>query len=144
METLPSPSAMILTVFLSLLSSYLFFKYLRLRAQRIKRNILALDEHEAFLERISKGNIALIRVGFAFISTILGFVCASASLFILALVFPPSSQIRLYLYAISGGLMIAGIYSCFDFSRSIMKLRDLSGTKQLLQKKREKLQSRLE
>lgn len=139
MEYLPPFLTIIFTIFISVLSNYLFFKYQRFSEFRIKKNLHALDVEEDFLIRISKGNIDLIRTGLSLLSISIGFSCISAALIIIPKIFGIHGHILTYFYAVSGGLLIAVAYSCFYFARSILDLRNLTKAKNSIEKRRQKL-----
>lgn len=135
--------AIIGSIAISLFSSHLYFKYQRHRARSIEKKLLTVQEEEAFLDRLNKGNVALIRVGFTFVAVIFGYAFVAAFLVLMVQIFSFTGQMRIYLYCMAGGLMISGAYICFYFSRSIVRLRNLPAAKELLQKQRDKLQSQL-
>ena len=130
------------TITLSLLSSYLFFLFLRFRTRSIKADIRALQEEEEFLERLNKGNITLIRTGLKFISLFFGTLFAAGFIFALPQFVPFSDSFTKYIYAVGASLLLGGIFFCVYFLRSLIRLKDIKRTKEMLRKKRDLLESR--
>lgn len=70
---------LILGVAGSLIATAICAKYLKKRQQSIRRKIEELDYEEKFIERISKGNVELIRSGFRVFSLCLSIVIFSGA-----------------------------------------------------------------
>ncbi|MES9902702.1 MAG: hypothetical protein ABW168_08470 [Sedimenticola sp.] len=143
MEEQFSSLTITLSIASSLVASWLFFYYLRFREKKIRRKIEELESEEEYIEKLSKGNIKLLRS--TFIVILFAFVCL---LIALAIYFVTSAagvgaNIKQYANVASAWFVIVGAAICIYQARSIIRAADLNKSKKKIQKQREALESRL-
>ncbi len=127
----------------SVIGSIIVFYYLRFRNNQIRKKIEYIESEESFLEKLSKGNIKLLRSTFEVIllAMLLWFIAASIVLATNAFGF--EGVIEKYLYGLSAWLLFLAAGLCFQQFRSIVRLADLNKTKQKFKEKKEQLKSKL-
>ena len=127
----------------SVIGSVIVFYYLRFRNNQIRKKIEDIESEESFLEKLSKGNIKLLRSTFVVIllAMFLGFTAASIVLASNAFGF--EGNIEKYSYGLSAWLLFLAAGLCFQQFRSIVRLADLNKTKQKFKEKKEHLKSKL-
>lgn len=113
------------------------------RTGSIKSKINEIDNELNYLDRISKGNVQLLRSAFSVFSY--GLFLAFTALAIIsafqALDLPPKVKDAA---TILGGLMLLGSGMFFlMFGNSMQRLKDLNSTKEKLTEKKKKLQDKL-
>jgi len=137
----------LLTILVGIISSLaaagLIKLYIRFRENQIRKKIEDIESEESFLEKISKGNIKLLRSTFVVIlfAMSLGFI--SISIVMVSNAFSFEGYMEKYSYGLSAWLLFLAASTCFLQLRSIIRLKDLSKTKQLFQEKKEKLERKL-
>lgn len=133
----------IIAIATSVIGSMLVFYYLRFRNNQIRKKIEEIESEESFLEKLSKGNIKLLRSTFVVIllSMFLGFVAASIVLTSYAFSFEGIMQ--RYSYGLSTWLLFLAAGLCFQQFRSIVRLADLNKTKQKFKEQKKQLENKL-
>ncbi|EGN75177.1 hypothetical protein A28LD_1192 [Idiomarina sp. A28L] len=143
MDTQVSIVTLIIAIITSFFGSLIFFYYVRGREKKIRQRIAELDYEEKFLEKISRGNVELLRSAFRSLSFALFLVFSSgAALQAVAIIPLPqilAENIRFFSVAMWG----AAAAICLSYFRSLVKLGDLGKAREKLRKKREKLEGKL-
>ncbi|MDH1054668.1 hypothetical protein [Aquipseudomonas alcaligenes] len=143
MEQQFSLGVLIFSVFTSFLGSLAFFWYLRGREKRIKSAIAELQFEEQFIEKISKGNVELIRSGFRVFSLAFFVVFMSGAMVLATKIFPFPSFLEGFVYIFSVGAWSAAAAGCFSYFKSLTRLSDVKQAKEKLAEKRQKLEAKL-
>ena len=135
--------ALIFSVLTSFLGSLAFFWYLRGREKRIKSAIAELNFEEQFIDKISKGNVELIRSGFRVISLTLFIVLLSGAMVLSTylLPFPETLEKIIYMFAVAAWFAAAA--GCFSYFKSLSRLNNVKLAKEKIAEKRQKLEAKL-
>lgn len=138
-----SYDAVFITIALSVIGGVITAYLLKIRNKRIERKLEDLDEHEAFLERLSKGNIRLLRVTFCIILLSLSTISFGVLALIIMVWLQPSETIKFFLSIfIVGPLTVTGVYCIFHFNH-ILDSANIKEAKEKLDSKREKLKDKI-
>lgn len=127
----------------SLIATAIVAAYLKGKHKSIRRKIEELDYEERFIEKISKGNVELIRSGFRVFSITLFLVFGSGAMVLSTNLFPFPRLIEnvIYMFAVAAwGVAAAG---CFSYFRSLKSLNDVRKAKDRISSERLKLTSKL-
>lgn len=143
MDAQVSIVTLIFAVITSFFGSLLFFYYVRGREKKIRQRIAELDYEEKFLEKISKGNVELLRSAFRSLSSALFLVFASGAALQVVAIMPFPQILVENIRLISVAMWGAAAAICFSYFRSLVKLSDLGKAKEKLRKKRGKLEGKL-
>jgi len=143
MEQQYSLFALTFSVFASFLGGVLFILVAKARAASIKSKIDDIDFEISFLDRVSKGNVQLLRSAFGVFSY--GFFLAFTALAIISvsqvLAIPNAAKTVML---IIGGMMLFGSGMFFlMFGNSMQRLKKLDSSKEKLQQKKKKLEAKL-
>ncbi|MGK9067184.1 hypothetical protein [Stutzerimonas chloritidismutans] len=138
-----SLSVLIFSVVTSFLGSLAFFWYLRGRDRRIKSAIAELEYEEQFIEKISKGNVELIRSGFRVLSLTLFIVLLSGAMVISTNLFPYPEPLERTIYLFAVGAWAAAAAGCLSYFKSLARLNNVKLAKEKLAEKRQKLEAKL-
>lgn len=143
MDQFISIGQFVISIIASFIAGVLVLWYVKYRRKKIGAKIDDLEWDKEHLERISKGNIELIRYGFRVLSFGFGLVALSLSALIFASLLEGGSFIRLNIFAFSGVFCAAaGIISIMFFNQ-LISLNDIKSAKERLSKKQEKLKEKL-
>jgi hypothetical protein len=137
-------STLFFAVFASFIASWLFYIFINQRKKAIKQKISELELEEQFLERISKGNVGLLRTAFLFLFFSLGISFASISVLILVQIIPMPELAIFTIKIVSVGLILGASIMCFSFCGSLLKLKNLKEAKSKIQFKKNKLEGKLD
>ncbi|UCJ18911.1 hypothetical protein K5Q02_11340 [Pseudomonas sp. MM211] len=127
----------------SLIATAIIAAYLKGKQKNIRRKIEELDYEEKFIEKISKGNVELIRSGFRVFSLCLFMVFMSGAVVLATNLFPFPQPLKTLIYMFAIGAWGASAACCFSYFQSLRSLSDLKKTKENISTKRLKLSSRL-
>lgn len=134
----------ILPVIISIAGSLIVFYYLGYRARKIRLKIEDLESEEEYLEKLSKGNIKLLRSTFLVLLAALSFFFLALVVVFAGLALEVTGSLKNYTYWTAAWLIFISAGICFQQARSIAQLKDLNKSKQALQQKREKLEAKLQ
>lgn len=134
---------LILGVTGSLIATAICAKYLKKRQQNIRRKIEELDYEEKFIERISKGNVELIRSGFRVFSLCLFIVISSGAAVLATNLFPFPESIEMIIYIVAIGAWCASAGGCLSYFQSLRSLNDVKAAKEKISNKRQQLSRKL-
>jgi hypothetical protein len=134
---------LIVSIATSFVASYLFFYYLRFRENNISKKIAEIDSDEIFIEKISKGNVRLLRSTFFIILLSIAFCCVSFSVFFIANAYQFAGMLRKYSNIFSAWLLFLSAGICLTQARYILLSADLTSTRRKFQEKREALQNKI-
>ena len=128
----------------SIVGGLLVVYYLNYRKEKLRKKIESLSQEEAFLEKLAKGNIKLLRTTFIAIllSIVLGFT--AAIILIAGHALQLSNNVLQYFYWLAAWLLALAVGVCSMHIRSISSLSDLSKTKEKIHTRKQKLESKLE
>jgi hypothetical protein len=143
MDAQVSVLTLIIAIVTSFVGSLLFFYYIRGREKKIRQKIAELEYEEQFLDKISKGNVELLRSAFRNFSFALFLVFASGAALQAVEVLPMPRILEENIKFSSVAMWGAAAGVCFSYFRSLVKLRDLGATKEQLRQKRAKLEGKL-
>jgi len=135
---------LVVAVFTSFIASWLFYIFIDQRKKAIKQKISELELEEQFLEKISKGNIELLRTAFLFLFFSLGISFASISVLIFIQIVPMPQLVKFTITMVSVGLILGASIMCFSFCGSLLKLKNLKDSKSKIQFKKNKLEGKLD
>lgn len=137
------PVTIIIGVISSVLGAIAYAKYTSRTQKKIMQKIVELDYEERFLEKISKGNVELLRSSFKTLFIILGITLISISLIVLSIGFnlPNIAQYNILMIT-SSAIAVAG-FVAFSQAKSLMKLSNLQKAKKQIEEKRQKLKAKL-
>jgi uncharacterized membrane protein YqjE len=127
----------------SVIGSLLVAYCLKIRERSIKKKIKETHEYENYLERLSKGNIKLLRSTLFVILISLVIFSFTFLIFIVILVFNLPSFLKSMVVGANIGLLIAAIFGCIYQAKAIVQSANLKETKQHLQEKRNKLEDKI-
>ncbi len=127
----------------SLLASCLYSLARKQRAKSVRNEIEELKNEEEFLDRISKGNVQLLRSCFTVLFGTIGIIALLSGIFILVNSIEFFESVRKIVQPTCGFLIFIAGGSSFSYSRSILKLKNLSETKNSLQAKRDSLEKKI-
>lgn len=133
----------IFPLIISFLGAWLFFRYQKYRQKSIESKAEGIEQEKAFLDRINKGNVELIRTGFGIFSFAFFLVFVSGGALLASMRFDLHDSLINSLFSIAGAMWIAAGIICFSFFRSIVRLKDLKSAKKELDKRKEKLLEKL-
>lgn len=127
----------------SVVAGILVAYYLKFKERQIRKQIEELNSYEQYLEKLSKGNIKLLRS-----SLLLIFICLFIFFFVSFVVLlgvsmnlgPAGTKIML---ALAGTPLCTGAFLCAYHMRSIVHSADLPKAKEYLKRKRKKLESKV-
>lgn len=127
----------------SVLGAIVYAKYSGRQQRKIQQKIEELDYEEKFLDKISKGNIELLRSSFKVLFIVLGltFISISVILFSIAIKLPELIQYNLMM--IGFGAIGASAILALRQAKSLMQLNDLPKAKKQIDAKRKKLKDKL-
>jgi uncharacterized membrane protein YqjE len=135
------------TVLLSLISSFIaglcLHKYFKYRENNIRKKIEDLNSQEAYLEKLAKGNIKLLRSSLFLVFIMFIVFSVSLSGVITAIYLGSESAIYSYLLGVSVWLLLTGAGLCFYQAKAIVQSADLKTAKMGIQKQREKLENKI-
>lgn len=138
-----SLGALVLAVLTSFAGSLAFFWYLRGREKRIKSAIAELEFEEKFIEKISKGNVELIRSGFRTFSLSLSIILLSGAMLFSTKTFQYPELLEKFFYFFALSAWCAASAGCFSYFKSLSRLSDVKAAKEKLAEKRQKLEAKL-
>lgn len=138
-----SLTVLLFSVLASFLGSLAFFWYLRDREKRIKSAIQELEYEEKFIEKISKGNVELIRSGFRVLSLAIFIVLFSGTMILSTNLFPFPELLEKIIYLFAVGAWTAAAAVCLSYFRSLKRLNNIKLAKEKLAEKRQKLEAKL-
>ncbi len=131
-------------VIASLIAAFILSGFKNLRKRSLQKKIAELDLEKEFLNKISKGNINLLRSSFIMLFFLFGACFFAIGLFFANYYYPFPELIKRSIILISStfllGLGAASVMHAF----TLKKLNNLSETKAALNKKREKLKKKIE
>lgn len=133
----------VFSVVTSFVASLVFFWYVRGRERRIKSAILELQFEEQFIEKISKGNVELIRSGFRVITLSLSAVFLSGAMVFLAKAFLLPELMEKFFYVFAVAAWSAAAAGCISYFKSLARLGDVKAAKEKLAEKRKRLEGKL-
>ena len=144
MDQLYSLDSLLFSAFASFLGGIFLVLISKARIGSIKSKIKDIDFEIDFLDRVSKGNIQLLRSAFGVFSY--GFFLAFLALAIIfvsqGLVTLPS-WVKSYALFMGGLILISSSIIFLMFGNSIRRLKDLNANKEKLEQKKKKLQEKL-
>jgi len=143
MEQQFSVLALAFSVFASFLGGVLFILVAKARAASIRSKIDDIDFEIGFLDRVSKGNIQLLRSAFGVFSY--GFFLAFTALAIISVsqVLALPSAAKTVVLVIGGMMLFASGMFFLLFGNSMQRLKKLDASKEKLQEKKKKLEAKL-
>ena len=118
-------------------------RYIKFREAQTRRKIEDLSSHEKYLEKLSKGNIKLLRTSLTLVLICLFLLFVSSISILASVVIDPPALIRNIFYLVSMCSMSIGAGLCFHQARSIIQSSDLKNTKQKIQAKRQSLERKI-
>lgn len=127
----------------SYVATILYNKNSLRKKKRIEQKISELDYRESFLEKISKGNVELLRSCFIalFASLVITFFSIAIIILTIAMQLPHVIQYNAMMIG-SSAMMVAGAVA-FSQARSLIKIKDLKKAKEKIEEKRNKLKGKL-
>lgn len=132
-----------ISILTSVVGSIITAYYLKFRKKRLEKKISNIDEYEQFLEKLSKGNIRLLRSTFFMILVILGCVSFSLLTFLVTTWLNLPSPLKSILIGSSIGLLIGSVGLCFSHAKAIIQSSNLEETRENLQLEKEKILSKI-
>lgn len=127
----------------SLVAAVILKKYQEKRQQNIQRKIEELDYEEKFIEKISKGNIELIRSGFRVFSLCLFMIFSSGAAVLVTNLFSFPEPLKMLIYLLAVGAWAASAGGCLSYFHSLNSLTDVKAAKEKISNKRQKLSNKL-
>ena len=143
MKQLMSLLPLLVAVLVSFIGCYLFELIKRKREALIRSKLKDLAFEEKYLDKLKKGNIALIRESFKTIFLSLSSVFCGMAAFILTLTVNFPEVITFQIRALSLAMLLGPAVICFSHFRSLTSLDDLEKSKSKIREKREKLAAKL-
>jgi len=113
------------------------------RQKKIKQKIEELDYEEKFLERISKGNVELLRSSFSLLFFCLGIFGVTGGVILFSITFNFPDIIKYNALVLGSVTIFASGVIAFSHFLSLIKLKNLPKAKQVIAKKRDKLLNKL-
>lgn len=113
------------------------------RQKKIKQKIEELDYEEKFLERISKGNIELLRSSFSLLFFCLGLFGVAGGIILISTAFKFPEFIKYNALVLGATSMFAAGLLSFSHYLSLIKLKNLPKAKSKIDQRRKKLSSKL-
>lgn len=138
-----SLATIIIALATSVIGSIIVFYYLRFRDNQIRNKIEEIESEESYLEKLSRGNIKLLRSSFTVILLAMSVGFISIAIVLAVNAYGLEGRMKNYSYGLSAWLMFLAAGFCFLQMRAIIRLTDLHKTKQLFQNKKEKLKNKL-
>ena len=137
-----------ITILVGIISSVLGAIVYKKLSERNKKNILKkieqIDSEEQFLDKISKGNIQLLRANFRVLFLIIGLCSVSTGAILITTALELHQFIKYNALMVGSGIFIAAGIAAIMHANSLTKLNNMGKAKQDFEKKREKLRSKLE
>lgn len=138
---------MLIGVFIGVLGSYIATALYNMNSSRkkkkIEQQIANLDHEENFLERISKGNIELIRSCFRALFFAIGIAFVSLGGILFSIAVNPPEVFQFYVMVIGSGLLVTAGAVVLSQANALVKLKNLNKAKEVIEEKRKKLKSKL-
>jgi uncharacterized membrane protein YqjE len=137
----------ILDIFIASLISFSMgvaaMQYWRFREKRIRVQIEELDNYESYIEKLSKGNVKLLRSSMALLFICLGLLFSSVAVLLIIWVAQPSQLLKYFLVLIPLVACSVSAGLCFYQYRAVIHSSDLRSAKKALSGKRETLESKI-
>ena len=138
-----SLTTILISIAASAIGSFIVVCCLKLRERNLRKKIEETHEYEKYLEKLSKGNIKLLRSTLLIVLISIIVFAFTLVLFTSFLVFSFPSFIKSVLVGANIGLLLAIIFGCFYQAKAIVQSANLKEAKQSLQEKRSKLESKI-
>jgi H+/gluconate symporter-like permease len=138
-----STTTILISIVTSILGGLIVAYLLKYRDNKIKQQIEELDSHEEYLEKLSKGNLKLLRSSLALIFILLFLFSFAAIIFLINTAFDLNPMVELLLYSVSIGALAMCATLCAFQAKAIGQSGDLKSAKARIQKKRDKLASKI-
>jgi hypothetical protein len=127
----------------SLIATFIYLKSGERRQRKIRQKIESLDFEEKFLEKISKGNVGLLRSSFKVLFIYLGISGWSAGVILISYAINAPPFITLYVQIIGTVLLLVAGSLAFAHAKTLVNLDDLINTKRKIEEKRIGLHQKL-
>lgn len=138
-----SSNAIAISLVTSIVGGIVVAYLMKFREGQIRKQIEELDSQEAYLEKLSKGNIKLLRSSLILLFILLFLFSVGAISLILNSAFPLGPWVTLILYCTAIWAFAVAAALCVYQAKSIFYSSDLVSARARLKKKRERLQSRI-
>lgn len=143
MEMQFSLSALIISILTSFAGSWMFFRYQRGKENRLRQKIAELEHEEKLVEKLSKGNIELIRSGFRAISFALFLIFAAGAGLQVLNIWAMPKIIEYNIYLFSSAMWATAAAICLSYFRTLLHVSNLDDFRARIREKREGLKRRL-
>jgi len=127
----------------SFIAGVLVLWYVKIRRKQITAKIDEIEWDKEHLEKISKGNIELIRFGFRVLSFGFGLIAFSISALIFTSLLGNDSFIKQYIIIFAGIFCATAGFISIMFFNQLLSIKDMKTAKERLSKKQEKLREKL-
>lgn len=126
----------------SIVGGILVFFWIRLRAKRIEDKIEGLVAEEEYLDKLSRGNIRLLRSTFTILFIVLFVVLSASALILIYYGFKiySSNALEGMILLLAGYFIGIASGICIMHARSIISLKNIGETKAKLRAKKVKLE----
>jgi H+/gluconate symporter-like permease len=138
-----STTTILISITTSIFGGLIVAYLLKYRDNKIKQQIEELDSHEEYLEKLSKGNIKLLRSSLGLLFVLLFLFSFAAITFLINTTFDLNPMIELSLFSLSISALAICAALCFYQAQAIGQSGDLRSAKEKIQKKRDKLVSKI-
>lgn len=140
-------SSLTITIITGIISSILgalaYAKITNRQQKKLKQKIEELDYEEKFLEKISKGNIELLRSSFKVLFVTLGMTLVSAGFIMLSMGLNLPNFIQYNILLIGSSAVAAAGFIAFAHAKNLIKLNDIQKSKKQIEEKRQKIREKL-
>ncbi|MGL5395907.1 MAG: hypothetical protein ACRDBQ_11640 [Shewanella sp.] len=143
METSEVLIGVVIGVIGSYIATILYNKNSERKKKKIEQKIAELDFEESFLEKISKGNIELIRSCFRTLFISIGITCFSVGIILVSIAVKLPQIIQYNAMIIGSAAIMAAGAIAFSQAKSLIKLKDLKKAKEQIEERRNKLKNKL-
>lgn len=138
-----SLTTIVISIIASATGSLLVAYYLKRRERNIKKKIQDTHEYEDYLEKLSKGNIKLLRSTLLIILISISVFAFTLILIVLLSIHSFPSIIKSSMIGLDIGFLAAIIYGCIYQAKAIVQSANLKDAKQSLEEKRNKLENKI-
>ncbi len=133
----------IISVVTSVVAGLIVIRYTKYRENKIKAQIEDIESYEGYLEKLSKGNIKLLRTSFAILFSCLFLFFSAAAILVLVTLLGKFPYLQYVLCVISMSAFTSSAGICFYQARSIIHSSNLTDTKKQLAAKKEILSTKI-
>jgi len=138
-----SLSQIFISIASSIVAGLIVIKYVKYRDDKIKAKIEELESYEGYIEKLSKGNLKLLRTSFAILFTCLFLFFAACIALVIALLASRYPYVQYILCVLSMAALTSAAGICFYQTRSIIHSSNLPEIKKKLASKKAKLSAKI-